>query len=125
VALLLLAGLAAVPEELMDTARLDGAGVGQRFTRVLLPAIRPVLLVVLLYRTLDSIRVFDTVFIQTRGANGTETVSLLAYDQLASRLNLGLGSTVSVLLFALTAAIALTFVYVFRADLRELYRGGH
>jgi multiple sugar transport system permease protein len=125
VALLLLAGMAAVPEELMDTARLDGAGAGQRFTRVLLPAIRPVLLVVLLYRTLDSIRVFDTVFIQTRGANGTETVSLLAYDQLASRLNLGLGSTVSVLLFALTAAIALTFVYAFRADLRELYRGGH
>jgi multiple sugar transport system permease protein len=65
------------------------------------------------------------VFIQTRGANGTQTVSLLAYDQLAVRLNLGLGSTVSVLLFALTAAIALTFVYVFRADLRELYRGGH
>ncbi len=124
VALLLLAGLAAVPQELLDTARVDGAGGWQRFTRVLLPGIRPVLLVVLLYRTLDSIRVFDTVFIQTRGANGTETVSLLAYDQLASRLNLGLGSTVSVLLFALTAAIALAFVYAFRADLRELSRGG-
>jgi multiple sugar transport system permease protein len=91
---------------------------------VLLPGIRPVLLVVLLYRTLDSVRVFDTVFIQTRGANGTETVSLLAYDQLAGRLNLGLGSTVSVLLFALAAAIALTFVYGFRAELRELSRGG-
>jgi trehalose/maltose transport system permease protein len=124
VTLLLLAGLAAVPDELMDTAEMDGAGAWQRFTRVLLPGIRPVLLVVLLYRTLDSIRVFDTVFIQTRGANGTETVSLLAYDQLAARLNLGLGSTVSVLLFALTAAIALSFVWVFRADLRELSRGG-
>ena len=125
VALLLLAGLAAVPEELMATAEMDGAGAWQRFTRVLLPGIRPVLLVVLLYRALDSIRVFDTVFIQTRGANGTETVSLLAYDQLATRLNLGLGSTVSVLLFGLTAAIALGFVWVFRADLRELSRGGH
>jgi multiple sugar transport system permease protein len=124
VALLLLAGLAAVPDELMDTAEMDGAGAWQRFTRVLLPAIRPVLLVVLLYRTLDSIRVFDTVFIQTRGANGTETVSLLAYDQLVSRLNLGLGSTVSVLLFGLTAALALGFVWVFRADLRELSAGG-
>jgi multiple sugar transport system permease protein len=91
---------------------------------VLLPGIRPVLLVVLLYRTLDSVRVFDTVFIQTRGANGTETLSLLAYDQLAGQLNLGLGSAVSVLLFALAAAIALTFVYAFRADLRELYPGG-
>ncbi|HST64681.1 MAG TPA: sugar ABC transporter permease [Mycobacteriales bacterium] len=124
VALLLLAGLAALPEELLDTAQLDGASGWQRFTRVLLPGIRPVLLVVLLYRTLDSIRVFDTVFIQTRGANGTETLSLLAYDQLASRLNLGLGSAVSVLLFALSAAVALSFVWFFRADLRELSRGG-
>jgi multiple sugar transport system permease protein len=124
VALLLLAGLAAVPEELMDNAAVDGASAWQRFTRVLLPGIRPVLLVVLLYRTLDSIRVFDTVFIQTRGANGTETVSLLAYDQLAGRLNLGLGSAVGVLLFGLAAALALGFVWVFRADLRELSRGG-
>lgn len=124
VALLLLAGLAAVPEELMETARLDGAGGWQRFERVLLPAIRPVLLVVLLYRTLDTVRVFDTVFIQTNGANGTETVSLLAYDQLAGRLNLGLGSAVSTLLFLLAAAIAIGFVWVFRADLRELSQGG-
>ena len=124
VALLLLAGLAAVPEELLETARVDGAGPWQRFTGVLLPGIRPVLLVVLLYRTLDSIRVFDTVFVQTDGANGTETLSVLAYDQLAERLNLGLGSAVSVLLFALTAGLALVFVLVFRADLRQLYRGG-
>jgi trehalose/maltose transport system permease protein len=123
VALLLLAGLAAVPEELTETARIDGASAWQRFHRVLLPAIRPVLLVVLLYRTLDSVRVFDTVFIQTGGANGTETLSLLAYDQLSGRLNLGLGSAVSVLLFLLAAAIALGFVWVFRADLRELSQG--
>jgi multiple sugar transport system permease protein len=122
-ALLLLAGLAAVPEEVMETARLDGASGWQRFHQVLLPAIRPVLLVVLLYRTLDSVRVFDTVFIQTSGANGTETVSLLAYAQLSGRLNLGLGSAVSVLLFLLAAAIAVGFVWVFRADLRELSRG--
>ena len=124
VALLLLAGLAAVPEELMDTATLDGAGRWQRFERVLLPAIRPVLLVVLLYRTVDTVRVFDTVFIQTNGANGTQTLSLLAYRQLADRLNLGLGSAVSVLLFLLAAAIAVGFVWVFRADLRELSQGG-
>jgi multiple sugar transport system permease protein len=82
-----------------------------------------VLLVVLLYRTLDTVRVFDTVFIQTNGANGTQTVSLLAYDQLAGRLNLGLGSAVSMLLFLLAAVIAVGFVWVFRADLRELSRG--
>jgi multiple sugar transport system permease protein len=118
-AFLLLAGLAAVPEELLDNARVDGAGGWQRFRRVLLPGIRPVLLLVLLYRTLDTLRVFDTVYVQTRGANGTETLSLLAYDQLAGRLNLGLGSAVSVLLFALSAGLALVFVLAFRADLRQ------
>ena len=123
-ALLLLAGLAAVPEELMDTARIDGATAWQRFRRVLLPAIRPVLLVVLLYRTLDTLRIFDTVFIQTNGANGTETLSLLAYGSWPVRLNLGLGSAVSVLLFLLAAAIAVGFVWVFRADLRRAVPGG-
>lgn len=123
-AFLLLAGLAAVPEELLDTARVDGASAWQRFRGVLLPGIRPVLLVVLLYRTLDTLRIFDTVFVQTNGANGTETLSLLAYDQLAGRLNLGLGSAVSVLLFALSAGTALVFVLAFRADLRQLSQGG-
>lgn len=122
VALLLLAGLTAVPEELLDTATMDGATAWQRFRRVMLPAIRPVLLVVLLYRTLDTIRIFDTVFVQTNGSNGTETVSLLAYDQLTGRLNLGLGSAVGMLLFVLSAGLALVFVWVFRADLRQLYR---
>jgi multiple sugar transport system permease protein len=124
VALLLLAGLAAVPEELLETARVDGASAWQRFRQVLLPGIRPVLLLVLLYRTLDTLRVFDTVFVQTGGANGTETLSLLAYDQIAGRLNLGLGSAVSVLLFALSAGSALIYVWVFRADLRRLPHGG-
>lgn len=120
VALLLLAGLTAVPDELLETARVDGANGWQRLTGIVLPALRPVLLVVLLYRTLDSVRVFDTVFVQTGGANGTETLSLLAYDQLTGRLNLGLGSAVAVLLFALAGGIALAFVAAFRGDLRQL-----
>jgi len=113
VALLLLAALAAVPEELLEIARVDGASGWQRLHQV-----------VLLYCTLDSVRVFDTVFVQTGGANGTETLSLLAYDQLVGRLNLGLGSAVSVLLFALSAGIALAFLTAFRAELRQL-SGGH
>ncbi|HZB48084.1 MAG TPA: sugar ABC transporter permease, partial [Mycobacteriales bacterium] len=119
-ALLLLAALASVPQELLETARLDGASGRQRLFQVLLPAIRPVLLVVLLYRTLDSLRVFDTVFVQTAGASGTATLSVLAYDQLVDRVNLGLGSAVSVLLFALSTGIALAFLVAFRADLRQL-----
>jgi multiple sugar transport system permease protein len=120
VALLLLAALAAVPEELLETARVDGATAWQRLWQVTLPAIRPVLLVALLFRVLDSIRVFDSVLVITGGANGTETLSLLAYDQLVVRLNLGLGSAVSVVLFTLAAGTALAFLVAFRSELRQL-----
>ncbi len=120
VALLLLAALAAVPEELLETARVDGASRWQRVTQVVLPGIRPVLLVVVLFRLLDTLRVFDTVFVQTGGAYGTSTLSVLAYDQLVDRVNLGLGSAVSVLLFALSAGVALAYLLAFRGDLRQL-----
>ena len=123
VSLLLLAGLAAVPDEMLEAARVDGATAWQRLRTVTLPALRPVLLVAVLYRTLDTIRIFDPVFIQTGGANGTETLSLLAYDQLVDRLNLGLGSAVSVVLFTLAAGIAAGFLLAFRSDLRAASGG--
>jgi trehalose/maltose transport system permease protein len=109
-ALLLLAGLTLVPPDLLDAARVDGAGTLQRFLRVTLPLMRPAILVALLFRTLDAFRIFDTVYVQTRGAQGTETVSILGYDTLVTRLNLGLGSAVSVLIFLCVAAIAVLFV---------------
>ncbi|AGA92097.1 permease component of ABC-type sugar transporter [Thioflavicoccus mobilis 8321] len=109
-ALLLLAGLTLVPRDLLDAARVDGASAWQRFTRIQLPLMRPTLLVALLFRTLDAFRIFDTVFVQTRGAQGTETVSLVGYQALVTRLNLGLGSAVSVLIFLCVLAIAAVFV---------------
>ncbi|MEA2405743.1 MAG: trehalose/maltose transport system permease protein [Thermoleophilaceae bacterium] len=109
-ALLLLAGLSLVPDELLEAARVDGASAWQRFWRITVPLIRPAILVALLFRTLDAFRVFDTVFIQTRGANGTETVSILGYNELITRLNLGVGSAVSVLIFLCVIIIAVIFV---------------
>jgi multiple sugar transport system permease protein len=109
-ALLLLAGLTLVPKDLLDAARVDGANALQRFFRVTLPLMRPAVLVALLFRTLDAFRIFDTVFVQTRGAQGTETVSLVGYHTLVTRLNLGLGSAVSVLIFLCVLAIASLFV---------------
>lgn len=110
-ALLLLAGLALVPDELHEAAKVDGATALQRFFRITLPLIRPAILVALLFRTLDAFRVFDTVFIQTTGgANNTETVSILGYNQLINRLNLGLGSAVSVLIFICVILIAVLFI---------------
>src|SRR4051794_15105315 len=109
-ALLLLAGLALVPDELHEAAKVDGASAWQRFWRITVPLMRPAILVALLFRTLDAFRVFDTVFIQTRGANKTETVSILGYHELITRLNIGEGSAISVLIFIIVILIAVLFV---------------
>jgi len=116
-ALLLLAGLALVPDELYDAARVDGAGPLQRFFLITLPLMKPAILVACLFRALDAFRIFDSVFILTRGANDTESVSILGYNQLINRLNLGIGSAVSVLIFVCVLIIALIFVKGFGASL--------
>ena len=116
-ALLLLAGLTLVPRDLLDAATVDGASPFQRFSRVTLPLMKSAILVALLFRTLDAFRIFDTVFIQTRGAQGTETVSIVGYQALITRLNLGLGSAVSVLIFLCVLGIALLYVKGFGARL--------
>jgi multiple sugar transport system permease protein len=109
-ALLLLAGLTTIDEGLYEAAKVDGANAWQRFVRITLPLMKPAILVALLFRTLDSFRVFDTIFIMTRGAQDTESVSILGYNQLISRLNLGLGSAVSVLIFVCVLVIAFLFI---------------
>jgi multiple sugar transport system permease protein len=109
-ALLLLAGLALVPDELHEAAKVDGASAWQRFVRITLPLMKPAILVALLFRTLDAFRIFDTVYIQTAGANGTETVSILGYYVTISRVNVGLGNAVSVLIFICVLLIAFLFV---------------
>jgi multiple sugar transport system permease protein len=114
-ALLLLAGLALVPDELHEAARVDGASTWQRFVRITIPLMKPAILVALLFRTLDAFRIFDTIYIFGQGAQGTESISMLNYSTLLNRLNLGLGSAVSVLLFLLVALIAFMFIKVFGA----------
>ena len=111
-ALLLLAGLALVPDELHEAAKVDGASTVQRFFRITIPLMKPAILVALLFRTLDAFRLFDSAFILTGGANGTETVSILGYNVLINRVNLGLGSAVSVLIFIAVIFIATFFVKV-------------
>jgi multiple sugar transport system permease protein len=114
-ALLLLGGLALVPDELHEAAKVDGASTWQRFWRITIPLMKPAILVALLFRTLDAFRIFDTVYIFNQGGHGTETVSILAYNQLLNRLNLGLGSAVAVLIFLLVALIAFIFIKGFGA----------
>jgi multiple sugar transport system permease protein len=93
-ALLLLAGLALVPQELINAAKVDGASAWQRFYRVMLPMMKPAILVALLFRSLDAFRIFDNLF---------------------TALNLGIGSTISVIIFICVALIAFTFIKLFGA----------
>ncbi len=119
ISLLLLAGLAQVPEVLQEAAQVDGATWWQRMRRVTLPNMKAAIMVALLFRTLDAFRVFDSIFVMTAGANGTESVSFLAYRQTISRLEIGLGSAVSVLLFVVVVLIAFTFIKGFKVDLAQ------
>ena len=114
-ALLLMAGLALVPEDLLKAASMDGASPWKRFWMITVPLIKPSILVALLFRTLDAFRVFDNIFILTSGANGTSSVSMVAYSNLIRGLNLGIGSTMAVLIFITTGIIAFIFIKAFGA----------
>lgn len=118
-ALLLLAGLTAIDDGLYDAAKVDGANAVQRFYRITLPLMKPAILVALLFRTLDAFRIFDNIFIMTRGAQNTESVSILGYNQLISRTNLGLGSAISVLIFISVLIIAFAFVRLLGVRMAE------
>ena len=108
--LLLLAGLSLVPEDLQKAAMVDGATGWQRFTKITVPLMKPAILVALLFRTLDSFRIFDNIFILTQGNNGTESVSILGWDNLFNALNLGIGSTIAILIFICVVIIAAVFI---------------
>jgi multiple sugar transport system permease protein len=114
-ALLLMAGLALVPEDLQKAAKVDGATAWQRFTHVTLPLMKPAILVALLFRTLDAFRIFDNIFILTSGGHNTGSVSILGYDNLFTSLNLGIGSAISVLIFICVAVIGFLFIKGFGA----------
>jgi multiple sugar transport system permease protein len=119
ISLLLLAGLAQVPEVLQEAAKVDGATRWQRLWRVTIPNMKAAIMVALLFRTLDAFRVFDSIYIMTAGANNTESVSFLAYRQTIARVEIGLGSAVSVLLFLAVVLIAFLFIKGFKVDLAQ------
>src|SRR5579859_1393008 len=109
-ALLLMAGLSLVPEDLLKAARVDGATAWQRFWRIMVPLMKPAILVALLFRMLDAFRIFDNIFILTSGANGTSSVSMLNYDNLFTGFNFGIGSAMSILILICVAIIAFIFI---------------
>ena len=114
VVILLTAGLQVIPRELYQAAEIDGAGSWSVFRRISLPLLMPVVLVVLIFRTLDAFRVFDAVYVLTGGgpANTTETLSIYAYKVLFQTLQFGYGSTLSVVVFLCVGMISVFYVRV-------------
>jgi multiple sugar transport system permease protein len=123
-ALLLLAGLVTIPDELYEAARVDGASAWQRFVKITLPLMKPAILVAVLFRVLEASRVFDSIFIMTHGAQNTESVSILGFEQLINRLNLGVGSAISILIFLGVFGLAFIFIKGFGVKVEEGRPGG-
>jgi len=119
ISLLLLAGLAQVSEDMQEAARVDGATAWQRLWKVTIPNMKGAILVAVLFRMLDAFRIFDNVFVMTGGANSTETLSLLTYRQIINRVELGLGSAISVLLFLSVLVLAYSFIKILDVDLAQ------
>ncbi|TPE35383.1 sugar ABC transporter permease [Micrococcus luteus] len=122
ISLLLLAGLAQVPGDLTEAAAVDGASWWQRMKLVILPNMKASIMVAVLFRAMDAFRIFDSIYIMTSGAYGTEVLSLLAYRTSIGRLEIGMGSAVSVILFLCVALMAVIAVKGFKVDLAD--RGG-
>ena len=122
--LLLLAGLSQVSEDMIEAAKVDGASWWQRLYKVILPNMKAAIMVAVLFRALDAFRIFDNIFVMTRGAQDTESVSFLTYRQVIEQFELGLGSALSVLLFLSVLIIAFVLVKLFRVDLAAARREG-
>jgi multiple sugar transport system permease protein len=110
-AIIILAGLSTIPRELYKQAMIDGTNFVQRFFNITLPLLRPVIVVALLFRTVDAIRIFDLVYVLTGGGPGgsTTSLSLYAYNYYVSG-DFGYGSAVSVIVFVFAAVLAVAYI---------------
>jgi multiple sugar transport system permease protein len=119
-ALLILAGLQVIPDDVYDAAKVDGASMWQRFWYVTLPLLRPAILVALIFRTLDALRIFDLPFVLTQGSNGTTSLSLYAYQQLTQNRLIGPGSSLAVLTFIIVMAVSFLYIRFVGGNIRTL-----
>ncbi|MBN1505009.1 MAG: sugar ABC transporter permease [Candidatus Eisenbacteria bacterium] len=121
VVILLTAGLQTIPKELYEAARVDAASAWQIFRRITLPLLKPTILVVLIFRTLDAFRVFDSIYVLTGGgpANTTETLSIYAYKVLFQTLQFGYGSAIALTVFLLVGMITVFYVRLLRGGIEK------
>jgi multiple sugar transport system permease protein len=119
-ALLLLAGLQVIPGEIYEAAKVDGATIWQRFTKITFPLLMPALLVALIFRTLDALRIFDLPFVLTKGTHGTNTLSLEAYQTFTANNIIGLGAALAVLTFLIVMAVSFLYIRFVGGNIRGL-----
>src|SRR5688572_28171497 len=123
-ALLLLAGLQVIPDDVYDAAKVDGATTWQRFRRITVPLLMPAILVALIFRTLDALRIFDLPYVLTGGSNGTTTLSLIAHQELTTNRLIGYGSALSVLTFIIVMAVSFIYIRTVGGNIRSLAEEG-
>ncbi|MCX7783624.1 MAG: sugar ABC transporter permease [Meiothermus sp.] len=117
-ALILLAGLQAIPKELYEAARVDGATPAQQFWRITLPLLRPVLLVALIFRSLDALRVFDMIYVMAGTQVKTISMSVYGRQQLMEFADLGYGSAVSTAIFLVIAIYTVIYIATLKVEVR-------
>ena len=119
-ALLILAGLQVIPTEIYEAAKVDGAKAWQRFTKITMPLLVPAILVALIFRTLDALRIFDLPYVLTKGANGTNTLSLLSQQTFAANRIYGLGSAYAILTFITVMIVAFLYIRTVGGNIRGI-----
>jgi len=119
-ALLILAGLQVIPSDIYEAAKVDGATAWQRFRKITLPLLTPAILVALIFRTLDALRIFDLPYVLTKGSNGTTTLSLIAQETFATNRIYGLGAAYSILTFITVMIVSFTYIWTVGGNIRGL-----
>jgi multiple sugar transport system permease protein len=119
-ALLILAGLQVIPGEIYEAAKVDGASTWQRFSRITLPLLMPAILVALIFRTLDALRIFDLPYVLTGGQNGTSTLSTIAQEAFATNRIYGLGAAMAVLTFIVVMVVSFSYIRFVGGNIRGL-----
>jgi trehalose/maltose transport system permease protein len=114
VALLLLAGLQVIPRDLYEAADVDGASKVQQFWRITLPLLRPAILVALIFRTLDALRVFDVFYVFFQNRPDTQTMAIYAQSTIVGDGHVGYGSAVSVAIFLIIGLFVVIYVTAMR-----------
>ena len=119
-ALLVLAGLQVIPDDIYEAAKVDGSTAWQRFTKITLPLLKPAILVALIFRTLDALRIFDLPFVLTKGAFGTNTLSLYSYQTFQQNRIIGLGAAIAILTFIVVMFVSFIYIRFVGGNIRGL-----